>query len=154
MKTSTEFSLILTAGGMIIVTGAIKLAGRYTGIDLTHLLRNKYYWIGIFLFSLGVSIIAHFWHRLYPKFVKRIDEADTVRRSRGNCYYYIEAETGIEEGPVTIPQIKSLVASGRITPRTLVRKARSSKTDLRPAKHFRDITEIGRQYGEKSEVVD
>lgn len=140
----------MTAGGMIIITGGVKLAAHYTGLDYTHLLHSKYYWIGVFAFSLGIAILAHFWHLLYPKFVKKIDEADKVRKTRGNCYYYIDAATGIEEGPVSVPQIKNLISSGEMTPRTLVRKARAPKTDLRPAKQFREITEIGRQYGEAS----
>ena len=142
----------MTLGGMIIVTGAIKLLAHYTPTDFTYLLQNKYYWGGLFVISLGFSIGAHFWHRLYPKFVKRIDDADTIRRARGNCYYYIDAGTGSEEGPVNVSQVKELIQSGVITPRTLVRKARSPKTDLRPAKQFREITDIGRQYGEKSEA--
>ncbi len=141
----------MTLGGMIIVTGAIKLLARYAGLDFTWLLRNKYYWAGLFVFSLGFAICAHFWHRFYPKFIKRIDDADTIRRARGNCYYYVDAATGHEEGPVEISKVKDLIQSGAITPRTLVRKARSPKSDLRPAKQFREITDLGRQYGEKSD---
>lgn len=141
----------MTVGGMIIITGTVKLLGQYTGLDLTHHLQNKYYWGGIFLFCLAGSIAAHFWHIFYPRFVKRIDDADTIRRSHGNCYYYVDEGSGLEEGPVTIPEIRQLIGNGTITPRTLVRKARSSKDDVRPAKQFRELTEIGRQFGEATQ---
>ena len=151
VKTASEFSLIMTVSGMIIVTGGIKLLAKYSGRDYSFILNNKFYWIGLFAGCLGLSILAHYWHIVYPKFVKRVDEADTVRRTRGNCYYYIDPATGIEEGPLGISQLRPLIAAGTITPRTLVRKALSPKSDLRPAKHFRDITELGRQYGESRE---
>ncbi len=151
MKTSTEFSLIMTFGGMIIVTGSVKLLAHYGGLDYTHVLQNKYYWIGLFAFCLIGSIAAHFMPILYPKFVHKIDEADAIRRNKGQAYYYVDASTGIEEGPIGLSEVRSLIAGGQITPRTLVRKASSSKDSLRPAKSFREITELGRQQSQSQQ---